>query len=465
MQVSILEGAFFDKAGNIRPSYPMNMFPVLGENGFSKGYLRTAPGLTQVAAGPGPDRGSIIWNGTHYRVMGSKLVTVAAGVVTVLGDVGTDGNPVKFDYGFDRLSIASNKGLFYWVGGALVQVTDPNLGVVLDQCWIDGYYMTTDGTNLVVTELSDPTKVNPVQFEVPPEDPSPVMAVMRVRDEIYAVTSNSIQNFQNVGGTDFPFQVNPAGLIPKGACGTHAVCYYADTLAFVGCGRNEALSVYLAGLGSAISLSTTEVDRQLKALTPSQQAAIEVEGVVDELEQHLLVHLPTKTLVYHRQASLAAQRPIWTQMAGGPNMDQAYPVRHFVCAANAWIGGSTAGLLGQLDETVETQLGQTTSWQFDTLLLYNGGNGAILKSAELVGTPGLAAAGQTPTANLSWTKDGQTWSQQQPVSMGASGEYAKRMQWRPKTRMRNILGLRFQGSSPTVAAFGTLEADLEPLNG
>lgn len=458
MEVSILQGAFYDTSGNIRPSLPINMQPVLTDSGFSKDYLRTAPGLTLVATGPGQDRGSIVWNGVHYRVMGNQLCSVSGGTVTQLGNVGNDGNPVKLDFGFDRLAIYSAHGLYYWNGTTLTQVTDPNLGTPIDVCWIDGYYMLTDGTNLYVTELNSPTTILPSGSEQPPEDPTPVVAVMRIRDEIYAVTTNSIQNFQNIGGLNFPFQVNPSGMIAKGALGTHAVCYYLNTLAFVGGGRNEAPSVYLAGFGAATQISTPEIDRQLKALTPAQQAAIEIEGMVSGDEQRLYVHLPTVTLVYHNMASQAAQKPIWTQLAGGVAMNQAYPARHFASVGGTFYGGSATGQIGSHDGTVETQFGQATTWQFDAGLIYNEGKGAIVKSVELAG------AVNAGTALLSWTRDGKNWGPQQAVTMDV-GNPSKHVQWRPKTRMWSVLGLRFQGQGAVTAGFGRLDVDLEPLNG
>ena len=460
MQVSILKGAFFDTAGNIRPSLPVNMWPVIGESGFSKGYLRTAPGLTRVAAGPGQDRGALVWEGVHYRVMGSKLCSVAGNAVTQLADVGNDAKPAKLDFGFGFLVIYSAGNVYYWNGAALTQVVDPNIGngPPIDVCWIDGYYMLTDGVSLYVTNLADPTQLLPNAYEQPGEDATPVVAVMRIRDEVYAVTTNSIQNFQDVGGLNFPFQANPAGLIPKGAVGTRAVCYYLDTLAFVGGARNEAPSVYLAGFGQAVSISTPEVDRQLAALTTDQLAAIEVEGLTEEAEQRLLVHLPTGTLVYHRQASLVAEQPIWTWLAAGAAMNQPYPARHFAAVGGVFYGGGVGGVLGQLDETTNSQLGEVTTCQWDTLFLYNGGKGGILKSAELVGSAGVG------TALMSWTRDGKTWSAQQSIAIGSAGPVPTRMQWRPKTRMWNFMGLRFQLPAAVVAAFGALEVDIEPLN-
>lgn len=457
MQVSILEGAYFDSQGNIRSSLPINMQPMLGENGFSKGFLRTTPGLTLITVGPGQDRGSILYQGIMFRVMGDQLCSVIAGVVTQLGGVGNDGKPVRFDYGFDRLAILSANGLYYWQNDALTQVTDPNLTIPIDMCWIDGYYMLTDGVWLYVTELSDPTTILPNGSEQPPEDPSPVVALMQIRDEIYVVTTNSIQNFQNVGGLNFPFQVNPSAMISKGATGTRAVTYFRDTLAFVGNGRNEAPSVYMAGFGTVTPISTPEIDRLLTALTPAEQAAIETEQVATQAEQRLYVHLPTVTLVYHYQASQAAQMPIWSRLVGS-GANAPYPARHFVSIGGYFFGGSPTGQIGSLDETTSLQFGQNTSFQFDTTFLYNGGKGAILQSVELIGT---AEPGQ---ASLSWTRDGLTWTTPQTIAIGSATRTPRRMQWRPKTRMWNFMGLRFQLQGGALAGFGRLEVGAEPLN-
>jgi len=209
MQIPILNGIFADNGPDLRTSYPVNLVPVPKQSGISAGFLRPGDGIVANGTGPGIDRGGINWNGVCYRVMGTKLVTVSSnGAVTVLGDVGGPINTlVTMDYSFDRLAIASGGRLYYWNSAlGLVQVTDPDLGVVLDVVWVDGYFMTTDGTNLIVTELSDPTQVNPLKYGSSEVDPDPVVALLKLRNEVYALNRNTIEVFDNVGGEFFPFQ-------------------------------------------------------------------------------------------------------------------------------------------------------------------------------------------------------------------------------------------------------------------
>jgi hypothetical protein len=202
MQIPILSGIFTDNGPDFRTSYPVNLVPTPKQSGISTGYLRPGDGIVANGTGPGADRGGINWRGELYRVMGTKLVEISsAGVVTILGDVGGPVDElVTFDYSFNELAIASGGRLYYWDGVTLVQVTDPDLGVVLDVVWVDGYFMTTDGEFLVVTELVDPTQVNPLKYGSSEVDPDPVVALLKLRNEVYALNRNTIEVFDNIGG-------------------------------------------------------------------------------------------------------------------------------------------------------------------------------------------------------------------------------------------------------------------------
>jgi hypothetical protein len=228
MQIPILSGIFTDNGPDFRTSYPVNLVPTPKASGISSGYLRPGDGIVANGTGPGTDRGGINWRGQLYRVMGTKLVEISsAGVVTVLGDVGGPVSQlVTFDYSFDLLAIASGGRLYYWNGATLAQVTDPDLGVVLDVVWVDGYFMTTDGEFLVVTELTDPFVVNPLKYGSSEVDPDPVVALLKLRNEVYALNRNTIEVFDNVGGALFPFARIDGAQIQKGVVGTFACCVY-----------------------------------------------------------------------------------------------------------------------------------------------------------------------------------------------------------------------------------------------
>ena len=146
-QIPIVSGVYADTSPDFRTQYPVNLTVVPKPTGIADGYLRIADGIVSNGTGPGVTRGGIEWNDVEYRVMGTKLVSVASdGTTTTLGDVGGTGD-VSMTYSFDYLAVASGLNLFLYNGTALAQVTDADLGNVLDVVWIGGYFMTTDGNN------------------------------------------------------------------------------------------------------------------------------------------------------------------------------------------------------------------------------------------------------------------------------------------------------------------------------
>jgi hypothetical protein len=464
VQIPILSGIYSDNGPDVRISYPVNMVPVPTDNGVSSGFLRPADGLVELGTGPGVDRGGIEWRGVCYRVMGTKLVSIdVGGTVTVIGDVG-EGGTVSFTYGFDRLAIASNRALYYYDGAALTQVTDPDLGDVIDVVWVDGYFMTTDGEFLVVTELSDPTQVNPLKYGSSESDPDPVVAVVRLRNEIYAVNRNSIEAFDNVGGNGFPFQRIEGAKVTKGAVGTHAVCTYQETLAFVGSGYNEAPGVYLASGGSAQKISTVEIDRILATYSETKLATTVVETRNDNAHAHLYIHLPDRCIVFDVAASKALGQAVWFTLTSSLVDFNTYRARHFVWCYDQWLcADPTAYSVGYLSQTVSTHWGEPVRWEFGTTLLYAEGSGAILHELELVALTGRVALGDEPQIATSYSYDGQTWSQDRSITVGTIGNRTKRLQWYRQGSMTNMRTQRFTGTSDAHLSFLRLEARIEGL--
>jgi hypothetical protein len=464
VQIPLLSGIYATEQADFRKSLPVNLEPVLIDSGISKGYLRTAPGIVPFASSSGPDRGGILWNGTHYRVIGGSLVSISDnGATSALGWVDL-GSPVTLDYSFDRLGIASNGSLYYWDGSTLTEVTDPDLGTVVDFIWIDGYFMTTDGASLIATELNDPTSVDPLKYGSSEVDPDPVTGLIKVRGEVYALNRYTIENFRNIGGNGFPFQRNAGAMIPKGCVGAGAKCAFLETFAFVGGGRNESVSVYLAGGGTASPIGTAEVDILLAGLSDAELAAIEMEAREDRDENRLLIHLPSVTLVYHHKASQANEEPIWAALASGSGADEPYPLRHLTLVGNRWIGGDSDGRVGYLSYDVETQFGDVAGWKVECGFIYNESRGAIVKSLELVGLPGRSPFGEQPRVFFSYTLDGETWSNERAIDAGGRGDRRKRICWRPMFRMGNYAGLRFRGADTAMQAWARLEADIEGLS-
>lgn len=465
-QISIIKGIYTDEgAPDFRAAYPRNLVPVPKENGISSGYLRQADGIEQTGTGPGADRGAINWNGVLYRVMGTKLCSVsAAGSVTVIGDVGGS-TPVTMDYSFDRLGIASGGNLFYWNGTALTQVTDPDLGTVKDMKWIAGYFLTTDGSNLITTDLADPASINPLHYGSAEADPDPINAVDELRNEAYAFGRYTIEVYQNVGGTGFPFSRIDGAQVGKGIIGTHMYTTLGNTFVFTGSGHGEAPAVYLMVPGDVQKISTREIDTILLGYSEAVLSGCVMECRVDKNHQHVLIHLPDQCLVYDTIASQTMQEPVWHILTTSVVGLGQYRARGLVWCYDQWNVGdpTSAGLLGALTDSVSSHYGQVNGWDFGTLVMYNEGQGAILHELELVCLTGRIALDVDPVIWTQYSLDGATWSLERPVKAGKQGQRRKRICWRNQGQMQNWRIQRFRGTSEAHLSIARLEGQFETL--
>ena len=206
MQIPILNGVFTNGTVDFRTSYPVNMVPVAQDTGLSAGYLRPADGIIQNGTGPGINRGGINWRDVLYRVMDQDFVSISAtGVVTTLGTITGQGRVSMF-YGFDQLAIVSNTGAWLYDGSTLQEITDPDLGPVVDGIWIDGYFMFIDPEFIIVTELTNPFAIDPLKYGSSEADPDPLKAIVKIRNEAYVLNRHTTEVFDNIGSPGFPFQ-------------------------------------------------------------------------------------------------------------------------------------------------------------------------------------------------------------------------------------------------------------------
>ena len=466
MQIPILNGIFTDEAPDFRTSYPKNLIPVPKNEGISEGYLRPGEGLVTFTTGTAVDRGGINWDGILYRVLGSKLVEISStGVITELGEVGGTDELVTMVYSFDRLAVASNNNLFYWDKTTFVQVTDPDLLNVLDVEWVDGYFMTTDGEFLVVTELNDPTSVDPLKYGSSEASPDPIKALLKLRNDVYALNRYTIEVFDNTGGTGFPFSRIEGAQIERGTLGTHTCAAYLETIAFLGSGREEAPAIWLGNNSTTIKISSREIDQILLEFTETQLSLVKLETRVDKSHQFLYIHLPDRTLVYDGVASQVMQRPVWHIRSSSINGNSEYRAKNLVWVYDSWIfGDPTTFKIGKYTDLLSSHFGDTIEWEFGTTIIYNNSNGAIFHELELISLTGRVPLGVDPTIWTQYSEDGIVFSNRRIIKAGKRGDRIKRLVWLQQGHMKNWRLQKFRGTSDTHISMARLEAQIEPLN-
>lgn len=463
MQIPILNGIYTDESADFRIAYPHNLVPIPVQEGISQGYLRPGDGvLPFTPVGPGIDRGGINWNGVCYRVMGTSLVSIDnGGIITTLGVIpGAD--LVKFDYSFDYLAIRASNNLFLY-NGVLTQITDVDLGNCIDFIWVDGYFMSTDGEFIAVTELNDPFSVLPTKYGSSESDPDPVIALLKLHNEPTAINRYTTETFNNIGGIGFPFARVDGALIPKGAVGTNACCVFMDNIALVGSGRNESVTVYLASNGQYSRIATREIDILLATYSEAQLSTVKAEARVDKGHQLLYIHLPDRCLVYDGAASALLTEKVWYTLGSDLGIAE-YRAKNLVWCYNKWlVGDPQSSRIGYLTTTTSDHWAHKIGWEFSTVIVYNDGLGAIFHELELVCLSGRVDFGVEPTISTQYSFDGEAWSQRKFITAGKTGERQKRLVWLQQGSMRNWRIQRFNGTSDSRLSVARLEARLEPL--
>jgi hypothetical protein len=485
MQIPILNGVYTGENADFKTLYPLNMMPVIQETGISSGYLRPVEGITQIGEGAYVSRGAINWNGVHYRVMGAYLCSITEdGVITQIGEVGNDGLRVNMAYSFDLLAIASNNDLFYYYpisvddsawssftlieessGFKLIKVTDEDLGDANTVTWVDGYFMTSDGEYLVVTELDDPTEITTTKYGSSEIDPDPIENLYKVRNEIYAVNRYTIEIFDNIGGDNFPFQRIEGAQIHRGALGAHCSVVYEESIAFLGSGRNEAPALYIGANAQAIKISTREIDEILLDFSEEELSRSVLEAINNKSQDYLWVRLKDRTLVYAITASKAAGQPIWHIMSSSISGYSAFRARDVIFCYDKWqVGDTESPKIGTLDGTIATHFGEKVPWEFGTQIIYNESKGALIHSLELVAITGRANSTDEAVISTAYSKDGRLWSQEKYIEIGVFGSRLKRLLWRRQGSLSNMRIQRFRGDSNAYIAIARLEAEIEPLS-
>lgn len=478
-EVSVLSGLAADERGDLRSTYPINLIPVPYENELSRGYLRPAEGIVEQAAGtaPGADRGGHVWLGAAYRALGGSLCTVAAdGTITTLGAIAADTKRAQFDHGFEELCVVSGGSAYLSVGGSPVQITDPDLGTVIDVAFVDSYFVFTDGTSLIVSELLDHASIDPLKYGSAEQDPDKIVAVLKVRNEPVAVGRYTLEFFTNVGGEGFPFQRVDGALVKKGAIGTDACCVHAteagEAVAFVGSGKGgdgqgEPPSVYVGGNAQVTRIATQEIDTILQQY--SEEVLAEqcvVESRVDRGHEWLYVHLPDHTLVYDNLASRAVGEPVWFVLTSTLDADAfaRYQARSFLWVHDRWTcADPTSARIGYMTREVGEHYGSRVRWEFSTALIHNQTRGGQINELELVALTGRVAADANPIISTSYSTDGEIWSAEKQIYAGRRGQRNKRLVWRQVGIWRVWRIHRFRGDTQSFLSFLRLEVTAEPL--
>lgn len=467
-QVSLIKGDAVDSNTDYRDALPVNMYAIPRDILGAKGYLINFYGLTSYAEGFGIDRGGhwVSRDGFegHYRVSGTKFISVSGeGVVTVLGDIpGAD--QVSITYSFNNVAVIGDGKLYYYnPTDGFRQLTDPDIGSPIDIVWVDGIFFLTDGEKIYHSDVLDEENYINVAQGNPQFIPDSSKGLGQNEDnEVIVFGAFSKENFLNVGTGGFQFQRIPRKAQKIGILGTHCKKEMNSKWYILGRRLETSPSFHVITIGEERTIGTRETDMILEEYTDNELGASTVDAFTDGDIKMIIFHLPRHTLMYNETIAekYGNNSAAWTVLKSDIDAGNPWRGRSFVRDERngQWLCGDRENSnIGIMDEKVCTQYGAIAEWEMHTPLLKI--ETKSIDYLEIETIPGIAPD-KDATVFFSTTYDARAYSQEMSQLYGENHDYNQRFIMRRLGYVRHWVGFKFRGASKSRMSFAFLNVEV-----
>jgi hypothetical protein len=500
VKTPILGSSYVARSVNAADNRMVNLFPEpIPEGGKEPAFLQRCPGLDLLqTVGVGPIRGLQVVAGKLYVVSGSKFYRVETDYTFAeIGIVSGTSAPVSMANDGEDIFIACGATAFAYdtASGVFQQITDPDFAGASTVTFLDGYFIFNEpATQFIwITELYNPTSIDGAEFTAAEGSPDNVVTVFADHSELWIFGENSVEVFYNSGNVDFPFQRIQGAYNELGCAAAFSVAKLDNAIFWLGADQRGKGIIYRAQGYSGIRVSTHAVEWQIQQYERIDDAV----GYTYQQDGHsfYVLNFPTANATWVYDVSTGA----WHERASWNN--GAY-IRHRVnCQAvfngKIVLGDYANGNLYTFNMNTYADYDRPQRWLRSWRALPTGQNnlkrsahhslqidmetgvaslGGSLPSqtGSMVsyGNPGLSTfsspvAVNEPQVMLRWSDDGgHTWSNEHWRSMGALGEYNKRVIWRRlgmTTKLRDRV-YELSGSDPVKIAITGAELIVSPTN-
>lgn len=439
----------------------INLFPssVQTPNTLASTILLNTPGQKAFASTAGANRGQHVMAGVNYAVSGNLLYSINdQGATTEIGAIEGSGLVSMADNG-SKLAVVVPGGKSYsYDGTTLSQITDIDFRVSDTVSYKDGYFIFTssDGAVFFNSELNDPTNFGALDFGTAEIDPDSIVASHVVHNELFILGEETIELFQNIGGSGFPFQRIQGANIQKGAHAKFGIVPLDETFAFVGGGKKEKSGVYIVTDSSrATKISTPAIDNAIQEFTRDEISDCIGMSYFDRGNQIAVFtfqsdRIPDKTIAYNHTASKLGGIPTWFEFQTGVD-DARWNVNSISYAYGKLLAGTTNGDIVELDHKTYTDLGSPIKRQFTSGPFTN--EEAPLFAPEIIlwmeaGVGQGNGQGENPSVSMDCSYDGKTFGNDRVRKIGKVGEYGHQTSWRRNGRQAVFRVNRFTITDP-----------------
>lgn len=313
--------------------------------------------------------------------------------------------------------------------GVLQEISDPDfLGPVDDVVALDSVFVFCQtGTNIVFhSDLND--GLSYLAFDAYPVPQLDVVIGLAVyRNQLYVFGDKITVPFTNIRGLEFLFAAIPNAIIDTGLRTKFSKTPFRQSLVWLGAGDNAEVSIWLYAGGALQKISTEAIDYIIQNMSDeeverafmlrhSQNGA---EFVAINIGDYCLKYDFT-TGIWHEQRS---------RIPAGPDyIDAPWRVSSIVQAYNrVFVGDAYTSLIGETTDALGTEYGINMTCVWESSPLSNSGVKGKVWAIEVFTDVGVSGG---DVMNLSWSDDGgYTYSNTLERSLGAIGQYGRRLVW------------------------------------
>jgi hypothetical protein len=476
VQLPITNGFYISNSLPISAQECTNWYVVVeGAPALAQETLRGTPGIGQVETSGAilqANRGAHTMAGVPYFVNGTKLyrmdqTQIVPTEVYDLVDLGTVSGTARVsmaDNGTQLMILVpgGNGYIYNHVTDVFSQITDLDFdanGNPQFVVFVDGYFVcSTDTKKFIVSAINDGLSWNALDYGTAESDPDNIVAPIVFKNQLFISGSQTFEAFQNIGGSDFPFQ--RTGLfLDKGVFSPYSLINTQDTFMWVGGGQNESPAIWSFAGNSTQKISTVAIDFILKSLTDAQLANIYSWTYSQNGAYFVAFALPSSTLVYDHSSQRWHERKSYIE-----GEQVGYRVSGLTQAYNQIFCGDTIdGRIGKVNPDLYTEYGGPIIRTVATQPFQNNMQSIFVPSIELTVESGVGNSSvENPVISMDRSVNGKTWSDARMRELGKIGEYNRRAIWRRNGRASRFEVFRFTLSDAVKPVIIQLTAEIVP---
>lgn len=395
--------------------------------------LYGTPGLTlRVTLGTSPVRGAIRMGSLTYWVAGNTVYKLDTSyTATSLGTIGTSSGRVGMATNGTQVLIVDGASGWIATSTTLTEIADVDFPDGVTQCkCLDSYFLVVGDDSQQVYWNETPgsgSAWNGLDFASAEGAPDNIIGMEVDHRELWLFGTETTEIWVNTGDADAPFQRVGNAFIEQGTAAAWSPCKADNSVLWLGRGEQGEGVVFRAEGYAPVRISSHAMETAIRGYDTISDAY----SFTYDLDGHVfyVLSFPTADATWFYDVA-TKQWFEWSWRDPETNLDHRHrSVCHVFNNRKHLVGDWETGKVYSLEPEVYTDNGDPIRFLRRTQTLPRGFYGELLIDME-TGVANSDCA--NPQIMLRYSNDGgHSWSNEKLRSIGAVGEYGKRVKFGP----------------------------------